>query len=95
MIASTRASGDGCWNTKGHTPIALLKKQFYRVRLRVVRPFHLRREEKEIDLNQATEGKRRQLKKKACHEVRERLSSPMLVAILASQPTARGTMGTR
>ena len=83
VIASMRSSGDGCWNT-GHTPIALLKKQLYRLVWRVVRPFRWRREVDEINLNQATEGKM----------VRE-ISSPMLVAILASPPTARRTTGTR
>ena len=56
VIASMRASGDGCWNTKEHTAIALLKKQLYRLGWRTVRPFHWCHEENEIDLNQITEG---------------------------------------
>ena len=71
VIASMRASGDGFWNTTGHTPVALLKKQLYRLGWWVAGPFHWRHEENEIDLNQITEGTRRQLVKKACHEVRE------------------------
>ena len=31
VIAAMRSSGDGCWNTAGHTPIALLKKQALQV----------------------------------------------------------------
>ena len=36
VIAAMRSSGDGCWNTAEHTPIALLKKQLYRLGRRVV-----------------------------------------------------------
>ena len=49
VIAAMRSSGDGCWNTAG-PPFALLKKHLYRLGWRVVRPFHWRREEEEIDL---------------------------------------------
>ena len=36
VFAAMRSSGDGCWNTAGHTPITLLKKQLYRLGWRVV-----------------------------------------------------------
>ena len=36
VISAMRSLSDGCWNTAGHTPIALLEKQLRRQGWRVV-----------------------------------------------------------